>query len=114
MQVRLRKERNERAREKDKIRKEKEKEKREKDKIRKEEEKAERGDAEAQYNLGAIYASGDVVHPDNVMAHMYWNISAVSGHTGAIKNRGDVEKKMTSSEIEKAQDLAREWVLTHQ
>jgi hypothetical protein len=48
------------------------------------------------------------------MAHMYWNLSASSGHKSAIKNRGDVEKKMTSSEIEKAQDLAREWMRTHQ
>ncbi len=45
---------------------------------------------------------------------MYWNIAAVSGHKDAIKNRGLVEKMMTPSQLEKAQDLAREWMRTHQ
>jgi len=61
-----------------------------------------------------MYSEGQSVHKDYVMAHMYFNIAAVSGSKGAIKNRGDVEKKMTSSQIEKAQDLAREWVQKHQ
>ena len=58
---------------------------------------AEQGHSDAQYNLGMIYASGDGVLQDNVMAHMYWNISAVSGHTGAIKNRGDVLQRTRCS-----------------
>jgi len=48
------------------------------------------------------------------MAHMYWNIAAVSGHENAIENRGIVEEDMSSSQIEKAEDLAREWMRTHQ
>lgn len=44
------------------------------------------------------------------MAHMYLNIVAVSGHEDAIKYRGIIEKEMTSSQLEKAQDLAREWM----
>ena len=48
------------------------------------------------------------------MAHMYLSIAAVSGHDRAIKGRGIVEKKMTASQIEKAEDLAREWMRTHQ
>ena len=48
------------------------------------------------------------------MAHMYWNIAAVSGHENAIKNRDIVEEVMTPSQLEKAQDLAREWMQKHQ
>jgi len=69
---------------------------------------------EAQYNLGLMYVRGQGVIQDYVMAHMYWNIAAVSGKKSAIKNRGIVEKDMTSSQLEKAQDLAREWMRTHQ
>jgi hypothetical protein len=64
--------------------------------------------------LGLMYGIGKGVIQDYVMAHMYWNIAAISGHKSAINNRGDVEKKMTSSQLEKAQDLAREWMRTHQ
>ena len=75
---------------------------------------AEQGDAEEQYRLGLLYERGQCIHQDYVMAHMYLSIAVVSGHKSAINNRGDVEKKMTPSQIEKAQDLAREWVRTHQ
>jgi hypothetical protein len=45
---------------------------------------------------------------------MYWNRASVSGHKNAIGNRGIIEESMTPSQIEKAQDLAREWVRNHQ
>ncbi|MDP7537723.1 MAG: hypothetical protein QF470_07885 [Methylococcales bacterium] len=47
------------------------------------------------------------------MAHRYWNMAAVSEHEDAIKGRGIVEKKMTSSQIAESQKLAREWMRTH-
>ena len=75
--------------------------------------KAEQGDATAQYNLGVMYDNGRGVPKDYVMAHMYWNIAAVSGNKSAIKGRGLVEKKMTSSQIAEAQKLAREWMSKH-
>ena len=75
---------------------------------------AEQGHSKAQYNLGLMYALGHGVIKDYVIAHMFWDIAAVSGDKSAIENRGIVEKKMTSSQIEKAQDLAREWMRTHQ
>ena len=75
---------------------------------------AEQGFIPAQYNLGLMYYNGQGVLHDYVMAHMYFKIAAVSGHKSAINNRGDVEKKMTPSQIEKAEDLAREWMRTHQ
>ena len=61
-----------------------------------------------------MYAKGQGVIQDDVMAHMYWNIAAVSGHENAIENRGIVEEYMTPSQLEKAQDLAREWMRKHQ
>jgi len=75
---------------------------------------AEQGYSLAQNNLGVMYALGQGGLQDYVTAHMYWNIAAVGGLKSAIKGRGIVEKKMTSSQIEKAQDLAREWMRTHQ
>ena len=48
------------------------------------------------------------------MAHMYWNIAAVSGHKDAVKNRDSFSKKMTPSQLEEAQKLAREWMRNHQ
>ncbi len=61
-----------------------------------------------------MYAEGEGVPQDYAMAYMYWNIAAVSGDESAIKNRGIVEKKMTSSQIAESQKLAREWMSNHQ
>ncbi len=72
---------------------------------------AERGYASAQTNLGNAYARGQGVIQDSVYAHMWLSIAASSGKTKyASKNRDIVAKKMTPSQLEKAQDLARECV----
>ena len=57
-----------------------------------------------------MYGNGQVVLRDDVYAHMWWNISASNGVENAAKNRGIVAKRMTPSQLEKAQDLARECV----
>ena len=44
------------------------------------------------------------------MAHMWWNLAASQGDENARKYRDIIEKKMFPSQIEKAQDLARECV----
>ena len=75
---------------------------------------AEQGDADAQNNLGAMYGNGQGVTQDYVLAHMWWNIAASSGYKKATKNRDIVAKKMSPSQIEKAQDMAREWTAKHQ
>jgi TPR repeat protein len=79
--------------------------------------KAANGDASAQTMLGVMYATGKGVPKDYVMAHMFFSIRAenptdVGGDVGA-DSRDFVAKGMTSSEIEKAQDLAREWMQKH-
>ena len=71
---------------------------------------AELDDADAQYNLGSMYFKGQGTTQDYVRAHMWWNIAASKGIDEAQRSRDKVEKKMTSSDISKAQDLARECV----
>ncbi len=41
------------------------------------------------------------------------NLAAAKGGEVAKKNRDTVSSKMTPSQIEKAQDLAREWLAAH-
>ena len=72
---------------------------------------AEQGDANAQSNLGKVYHNGQGVPQDYVLAHMWWNICGSSGDKDCVKNRNIVEKEMSPSQIEKAQDIARNWKL---
>ena len=71
---------------------------------------AEQGNANAQNNLGMLYAFGDGVPKDYVRAHMWGNIAISIGGKNKGKVRDLVEKKMTPSQLEKAQDLARECI----
>ena len=70
---------------------------------------AEQGLAEAQTNLGLMYAKGTGLLQDYALAHMWFNLSGSNGYEGAVGNRNIVEKKMTKQQIEKAQELARNW-----
>ena len=74
---------------------------------------AEQGDAYAQNNLGVAYEHGRGVKQDKKLAHMWFNIAASSGHESATGGRDRIAEKLSSSEIEKAQDMAREWVANH-
>ena len=65
------------------------------------------GNAQAQKIYGLMYASGRGVTQDYVRAHMWWNISASSGDKKAESNRDKVAKKMSQTQIEKAQEMAR-------
>ena len=71
---------------------------------------AEQGHAKAQSTLGVMYYNGEGVSQDNVYAHMWLNIAASSGHKSASKNRDIIAKRMTPSQLEKAQDLVTECV----
>jgi uncharacterized protein len=76
---------------------------------------ADLGDAEAQYNLGISYAKGEGGEPDNVRAHMWFNLAAAHFPTSdisrnaAAKERDLVAAKMTPQQIAETQRLAREW-----
>ena len=71
---------------------------------------AAQGNANAQHNLGVMYNYGMGVIQDNVYAHMWFNIAASSGIEEAVKGRDILAGKMTASQLEKAQELARECV----
>ena len=69
---------------------------------------AEQGVANAQYNLGVMYERGDGVPEDKVLAYMWWNLAAANGDEDASENKDIIAERMTSSQIEKAQELSRE------
>jgi uncharacterized protein len=71
---------------------------------------AEQGFATGQYFLGMMYVLGSGVIKDAVYAHMWLNIAASNGDEDGGKLRDLVAKEMTSSQIEKAQELARECI----
>ena len=71
---------------------------------------AEQGYADAQGNLGVLYAFGNGIIKDYVYAHMWGNIASMNGNDLGALLRDDFAEKMTSSQIEEAQRLARECV----
>ena len=71
---------------------------------------AEQGDAHAQFNLGLMYYDGKGVLQDYVYAHMWFNVVAFNGDEGGGKARDIVAKKMNATQLNKAQELARECV----
>ena len=65
----------------------------------------------AQYKLGLIYISGDGVSKNNIQAHMWLNLSSIIGkNTIASILIDSIEKEMTTSQIQKANTLAKEWL----
>ena len=71
---------------------------------------AEQGHVSAQNNLGLMYLFGQGVIQNNVYAHMWGNLAASKGHESGGKLRDFVAKKMTPTQLETAQRLARECV----
>ena len=70
---------------------------------------AEQGLAQAQYTLGVMCVIGKGVPQDYVLAHMWFNLSSSNGVKNGTEGRNMAEKKMSASQIEKAQELARNW-----
>ena len=71
---------------------------------------AEQGNKLSQLMLGLGYAQGNGVDRDFVLAHMWLNLSATNGEEDARSSRDAVARMMSSSQIAKAQQLARECV----
>lgn len=67
---------------------------------------AEQGNAKAQFNLGVKYFHGEGVPENYIEAFKWWNLAAAQGVENAKKNKDFVRKKMTASQIEKAQELS--------
>jgi len=69
-----------------------------------------RGGVNAMYDLGLRYALGQGVAKDLTHAYMWWDIAASQGNEDAKRKRNIIEEQMTSAEVSKAQELARECV----
>jgi uncharacterized protein len=69
---------------------------------------AAQGEADAQYNLGVMYARGQGVAQDDVRAHMWFNLGAVSGDAQSAESRDVAARGMTPQQIAEARKLARE------
>ena len=67
---------------------------------------AEQGNATAQSNLGLMYEIGEGVPEDYVHAYAWMNLAAAQGHDGAGKDKDSLRRRMTSSQIARAQELS--------
>lgn len=70
---------------------------------------AEQGDAGAQTLLGFKYLLGMGVAQDYVEAYKWFNIAGAHGDKDAMKEREDLQERMTPAQIAEGQRLAREW-----
>ncbi len=55
-----------------------------------------------------MYDKGEGTAQDYVQAHKWWNIASVNGNDKAKTLKDRIEKKMTSTQITKANILAKE------
>ena len=66
------------------------------------------GSTSAQGLLGNMYRDGKHVRQSNVAAHMWYNIASANGDDTAREWRDERAGLMTSADISKAQEMARE------
>jgi hypothetical protein len=75
--------------------------------------KAEQGSADAQYNLGVLYANGQGVPQDYVRAYMWYNLAAAhslgTGDKLGADDQDVVARRMTPAQIAEAKKLAQKW-----
>ena len=71
---------------------------------------AKQGRADALYNLGLAYSTGQGVEVDYVAAHKWFNLAAMKGSEIAKNWRASISSEMNTSQIAEAQKLAREWL----
>ena len=71
---------------------------------------AKEGRADALYNLGLAYSTGQGVGVDLIAAHKWFNLAAVRGVEAAKGWRNQLAAEMQPSQIAQAQKLAREWL----
>jgi uncharacterized protein len=71
---------------------------------------AKQGRADALYNLGLAYSTGQGVDVDYIAAHKWFNLAAMKGSELAKSWRAQISREMNSNQIAEAQRLAREWL----
>jgi len=75
---------------------------------------AEQGYADAQNNLGVMYAEGQGVSQDNVAAHMWFSLATTFATHSEVRDaitklRDFLSILMSPAQIAEAQKLSREW-----
>ena len=70
---------------------------------------AEQGQADAQFNLGLMYAEGQVVPRDYQQAYFWWLLAGTQGDKDAAKFRDLVERDFSPAQRAAAQADARNW-----
>ncbi len=70
---------------------------------------ADQGLADAQYNLGLMYATGNGIPADFIAAHLWWSVAVDYGSEEARRKLVLLERLMTEADIGKARRLAVEW-----
>ena len=68
------------------------------------------GRADALYNLGLAYSTGQGVDVNFVAAHKWFNLAAMVGVDDARRWRAQISAEMTAPQIAEAQRQAREWL----
>jgi uncharacterized protein len=74
------------------------------------EDEARQGRADALYNLGLAYSTGQGVGVDYVAAHKWFNLAAMKGVNEARSWRAQISSEMSAGQIAEAQRQAREWL----
>ena len=73
---------------------------------------AENGNADAQFNLGVMYANGEGMPQVFLQAYAHFSVAAANGDKRAPRMRDKVAKKLAPDAVLEAQALARElWEL---
>ena len=80
------------------------------DSLRQFEMDAKSGRAEALYNLGLAYSTGQGVDVDYVAAHKWFNLAAMKGVNEARAWRAQLSAEMSAGQIAEAQRQARAWL----
>ena len=72
------------------------------------ESEAKNGRADALYNLGLAYSTGQGVAQDYIAAHKWFNLAAVRGVLAAKNWRNQIAEEMNPGQIPQAQKMALE------
>ena len=66
-----------------------------------------------QYRLGNLYEAGEGVAQDLAVAYMWYDLSATLGYATGARKRDQLSKSMTPADIEKAKNMAKDWLRDH-
>jgi TPR repeat protein len=69
--------------------------------------------ADALFELGLRYCLGRQVPKDLILAHKWFNLSAMRGNGAAKQYRLEIAREMSPCDVAEAQRQARAWLQTH-